>query len=161
MTQLPVECLYDIFEYLEENQVSLHPCLLVNRLWCDISVRILWRRIRDCNILIACLPNESKEILSKIGIVTPKFPMFNYATFCKLLSVKFLYNEISWFVKNQESTSPQNLDITVNTVMREIFKLLMNQIPSLKTLACQPSVSISRFTDFASFPGAYNCLKNL
>jgi len=70
-----VDCLNEIFEYLERNRTTLHSCLLVNRLWCEVSVRILWRDI--CNIkyyfcrfslpfevaksiinsLIACLPN--------------------------------------------------------------------------------------------------------
>ena len=39
--QLPVECLNNIVEYLEEDKPSLHSCLLVNRLWCEISVRIV------------------------------------------------------------------------------------------------------------------------
>src|ERR1044072_6007748 len=91
MSQLPVDCLNEIFEYLEEDKVTLHSCLLVNRLWCGVSIRILWRSIRNYNTLIACLPNDSKEILSKNGIITSmpalRPPMFNYASFCKVLSI--------------------------------------------------------------------------
>src|SRR6266498_5321399 len=95
MSQLPSDCLDEIFGYLDD-KVSLYSCLLVNRLWCEVSVRILWRSIwnynnRTYNTLISCLPNESKEILSKNGIVistpTSKSPMFNYAAFCKILSI--------------------------------------------------------------------------
>ena len=67
MSQLPSDCLNEIFEYLddlEDDKVTLRSCLLVNRLWCEVSVRILWKRVRNYNTLIACLPNESKEILS-------------------------------------------------------------------------------------------------
>ena len=67
--QLPAYCLYDVFEYLEE-----HSCLLVNRLWCEVSVRMLWRDVykytvpmrhksKILNTLIACLPDESKDLL--------------------------------------------------------------------------------------------------
>src|SRR5919206_501558 len=96
MSQLPVDCLNEIFEYLEYDKVTLFSCLLVNRLWCEIAVGILWRDSREYNdttfiTLIACLPNESKEILRNNGIIisapTSKPPMFNYAAFCKMLSI--------------------------------------------------------------------------
>src|SRR5581483_1110578 len=105
--QIPVDCLNEILEYLEEDKPTLHSCLLVNRLWCKISVRILWRDIwkftsRKCpssskvvssirSTLIACLPNESKELLCKnkipISLPTSNPPVFNYAEFCKVLSI--------------------------------------------------------------------------
>ena len=65
--QLPADCLNEIFEYLEDDNVTLRSCLLVNHFWCEVSVRILWRSIRNYNTLIACLP---KEILSENGIFT-------------------------------------------------------------------------------------------
>src|SRR5438045_2126039 len=42
---LPADCLNEILEKLEGDKITLHSCLLVNRLWCKISVRILWRDI--------------------------------------------------------------------------------------------------------------------
>ena len=39
--QLSVDCLNEIFEYLEEDKITLHSCLLVSRLYCEIAVRIL------------------------------------------------------------------------------------------------------------------------
>ena len=66
-------CLNEVFENLEDDKVTLHSCLLVNRLWCEVSVRILWRKIWNYGTLISCLPNESKELLRKneIFISTP------------------------------------------------------------------------------------------
>src|SRR5581483_4005147 len=74
MSQLPVDCLNEIFEYLENEKVTLLSCLLVNHLWCEISVRILWKNFRNYyplnfRTLIACLPNESKEILRNNEII--------------------------------------------------------------------------------------------
>ena len=135
--------------------------MLVNRLWCEVSVRILWREIRNYNTLIACLPNESKEILSKNGIITSTLaaPTFNYPSFCKVLSVFHIYNEIDKFLENQQSVS-QNLR---DTVIREIYKMLMNQISSLKNLELYflPLNNIKNIPKFTSFPGANECLKNL
>src|ERR1044072_6889334 len=101
MSQLPVDCLNEIFEYLEEDKVTLRSCLLVNRFWCEVSVRILWRGIRNYNTLVTCLPNDSKEILTKIGIITIfKPPMFNYASYCKVLSIGQVYFDIKKLLTN-------------------------------------------------------------
>src|ERR671926_376504 len=96
MPQLPADCLHEIFEYLEDDKLTLFSCLLVNRLWCELSVRFLWSNSSNYHTntfitLIACFPNESKEILHDNGIVIPaptlKSSMFNYAAFCKSLSL--------------------------------------------------------------------------
>src|SRR5436305_14092701 len=95
---LPADCLNGVFENLKDDKITLHSCLLVNRLWCKISIRILWRDIWSFNYpyyrryevtsamlstLISCLPNESKELLHKneifISTPTSKPPLFNYA----------------------------------------------------------------------------------
>src|SRR3990170_3938270 len=103
--QLPVDCLNEIFEYLED-EVTLRSCLLVNCLWCEVSVRILWTRIQNYNTLIACLPNESKEILFKNGIIistqTTNPPLFKYVTFIKNLSINEVRREIKYLLKKHQ-----------------------------------------------------------
>src|SRR5438270_12777487 len=101
--QLPADCLNEIFEYLGEDRSTLHSCLLVSRLWCEVSVRILWRNVWNFKYtystepilsqilvtLYSCLPGESKDLLYINGIYvstpTPT-PLFNYAVFFKVLS---------------------------------------------------------------------------
>src|SRR5256885_1921144 len=111
MSQLPADCINEIFEYLENEQVALRSCLLVNRLWCEVAVRILWRNIWNyCSLnfrtLMACLPNESKEILSKNGIIilTSKPPIFNYASFCKVFSFDQVDYKIDKFLEKNNKT---------------------------------------------------------
>src|SRR5687767_11151220 len=101
---LNVDCLNEIFEHLEDI-FTLHSCLLVNRLWCEVSVRILWRNVhkyyvpmhhksRIISTLIVCLPDETKDLLYKNDIListsTWKPPLFNYASFFKVLSIREL-----------------------------------------------------------------------
>src|SRR6266480_7521900 len=96
---LPVDCLNGIFENLEEDKFTLHSCLLVNRLWCKVSVRILWRNwvtydhqpkiaLSILSTLVSCLPNKSKELLRNneifISAPTSNTPLFNYVSFCKI-----------------------------------------------------------------------------
>src|SRR3954471_21106200 len=90
MSQLPVDCLNEIFQCLEEDKITLRSCLLVNRLWCEVSVRILWTSVWNYDTLIACLPNESKEILYRNRIITSTStskPLFNYIAFIKKLEI--------------------------------------------------------------------------
>src|ERR1051325_4210937 len=173
MSQLPADCLNEIFECLEEDRVTLRSCLLVSRLWCEVSVRILWRSIRNYSTLIACLPNESKEILYKGGIntsiSTSRPPMFNYATFCKVLSIYLVDYNIRQLIKSKPPTSSQSFNAHIVTqeevlndihiVTREVLKLLMSQT-SLRELIflSYPPLNVPNLT---SFPGAKDCLKNL
>ena len=126
MSQLPVDCLNEIFECLEEDKVTLYSCLLVNRLWCEVSVRILWTSVWNYDTLIACLPNESKEILriNRIIVPTPtlKPPLFNYIEFIKNLEID---NVIKNILENYRITS-LNLNYQKYIVVQEIYKLLGN-----------------------------------
>ena len=121
-SRLPVDCLVDILENLEEDKVTLHSCLLVNRLWCKVSVSILWRDIWEfkysfpyghqhqvvspiLNTLFACLPNESKELLYQNDILIStspsKQPLFNYVEFCRVLSIDEIYQMVCNYFDNQ------------------------------------------------------------
>src|SRR4051794_9007531 len=119
MYQLPADCLNEIFEYLDDDKDTLRSCLLVNRLWCEAAVRILWRSVlnystANISTLIACLPSESKEILHENGIIistpTSKPPVFNYPALCKILSICQVNCMILKLWNNPQSISSQNLD---------------------------------------------------
>ena len=132
---------------------TLHSCLLVSRLWCKVSVRILWRDIWSfkysvayqhrlkvasaiLSTLVACLPNESKDFLHKneIFISTPTSnpPIFNYAAFCKVLSIHEISKIINEVLKHKiSSLSSKDRNYLVT---KEIYKMFVNQISSLKIL---------------------------
>ena len=83
-------------------------------------MRIIWRNfqnysISNFNTLVACLPNESKEILHEKGIEISKSQTFNYLLFCKFLPITQVY-------------SSQNLNNNMRIVAQKIFKIFMNQI---------------------------------
>src|SRR5207248_6301444 len=100
--------------------------------------------------LVTCLSDESKDLLhkNKIFIPTPssKSPLFNYTSFCKVLSVDSI-------------CSPRNLDL----VTPEMFKMFMKQT-SLKQLVYYPSIRLSNpsysldIPNLTKFPGAKDCL---
>ncbi|PKY53469.1 kinase-like protein [Rhizophagus irregularis] len=128
MSQLNEDCLYEIFKNLDGN--SLYSCLLVSRLWCSISVRLLWRDRLDYKTLLSCLPNESMDILRANNILVPTLitPFINYASFCKkFLLDEFFHSGIKKIFNNELN------DEKLCIVSNEILKLLVNQA-SLKEL---------------------------
>ncbi|CAB4416120.1 unnamed protein product [Rhizophagus irregularis] len=179
MSKLPFECVNEIFEYLDEDKITLYSCLLVNRFWCESAVRILWRNIWNfrysrthapfaiISTLINCLPDESKDFLNKneITISPPisKPPLFNYASFIKVLSFSELDSIIQHVLENQNFITSLSLDYNKHLIAQEIIKMFMNQISSLKRLEYYlNSYRIIPFNiHFACFPGAKDCLKNL
>src|ERR1043166_63777 len=157
MSQLNADCLNKIFEYIDKDKATLHSCLLVNRLWCEVSVRILWTSVWNYDTLIACLPNESKEILYKNGIITSastsKPPLFNYVAFIRNLEIDNIIKDI---LKKYHQSSILNNKKCI--LVQEIYKLF-NQISSLRELHfCSESVSNITPTLFL---GAGECLKHL
>ncbi|RIA81110.1 hypothetical protein C1645_837525 [Glomus cerebriforme] len=169
MSQLLADCLNEIFEYLENDMVTLHSCLLVNRIWCEVSVKFFWRNIwkyRDSNYrtLIACLPTESKEILLKKGInistLTSKPPIFNYASFCKILPIHRVGYKLKMILRHDKQYKQwQNLCNDSYILEQEIYKLYMSQIGSLRKL--ELILNMDWNIAFAFYPGAEDCLKNL
>src|SRR6266542_4888605 len=181
--QLPTDCLNEIFEYLEEYKISLRSCLLVNCLWCEVAVRILWRNIWNfqyslhynpyrthvplaiLSTLIACLPNESKNLLNKNGILiqtpTSKTPLLNYISFIQILSIRRIDQIIEDALKYQPINTLQSLNYNKYLVSQELFKTFMNQISSLKTLDYDLFISNVQNIPFTYFPGAKDCLTDL
>ncbi|CAG8563568.1 4842_t:CDS:2 [Funneliformis caledonium] len=138
---LPAGCLNEILEYLKKK--DLRSCLLVNRLWCKISVRILWRRMQNFKTLITCLPKKSKAILYKNGIIisTSKPPLFNYTAFIKILCINGIHHAIIRFLRNHQPSTPKRLVNNKSLIItQEIFKMFMNQT-SLKILYFEFNIS--------------------
>ncbi|GBB92401.1 hypothetical protein RclHR1_00200034 [Rhizophagus clarus] len=179
---LPADCLNEIFECLEDDKITLHSCLLVNRLYCEIAVRILWRNVWNfkynlqyisrvsssiIGTLISCLPKESKELLHKNGIFivarTQKSPFFNYPSFCKVLSIHKIDQIIQYTLETQQSINNlRSMNYIKYLFSQEIFKMFMNQISSLKSLDyySEESKNIQNIM-IIYFPGAENCLTYL
>ncbi|CAB4427319.1 unnamed protein product [Rhizophagus irregularis] len=183
--KLPADCLIEIFNYLDGNKTALYSCLLVNRLWCEVSVRVLWRNIWDLkrkispsyrfgissqilNTLINCLPKESKDLLYKNGaipILTSKSPLFNYASFCKVLSIldiNLILDDVFYnkkYFKNQKSTTYTLLNKN-NMIAQEILKMFMKQT-TMKKLTYYSDFYDRNIPNFINFSGAKDCLKNL
>ncbi|GBB83638.1 hypothetical protein RclHR1_10340001 [Rhizophagus clarus] len=162
---LPADCISEILEHLDKDICTLHSCLLVDRLWCKISVKILWRDVWNCkyycyqrsilSTLVACLPKESKELLHEreifISTPTPKPPSFSYEKFCKVLPIYKMCIKIE-NVLNYELPPTFNIKERNFLVINEIIKMYTNQIYSLKKLTYYNYKEYRDFS-FTCFPG--------
>ena len=158
---LPFNCLSEIVEYLEDKR-DLRSCLLIDRLWCEVTVPILWTSIQNYHTLIVCLPfclsDESKEVLRKNNVIlsTPNSrpPIFNYVKYVRSLSCD-MYEIVEQLGIDLSITSRT----LVAVVMREILKMFMKQT-SLKQLLYGHQEHFSDI-QFLTYPGAVGCLRNL
>ncbi|RGB21463.1 hypothetical protein C1646_822963, partial [Rhizophagus diaphanus] len=138
------DVLSQIFEELKDDKNSLYSCLLVNRLWCVITVPILWRNPNHhygfspssliyhnfdsfhyysklLNAILLHLSEESRDILKNQGINIDekyKHPLFNYINYWKYLNFLFIKDLIynSGIDKSK-----------VSIIKNEILKLFINK----------------------------------
>ncbi|GES82597.1 hypothetical protein GLOIN_2v1876960 [Rhizophagus clarus] len=109
------------------------------------------------NTLISCLPNESKELLYENGInFKSKKSLFNYASFCRVLSIHGIDQMIQLVLRKQQSTTS---NYQKNLLSQEILKMFMNQVSSLRSLDIYSGYSKEIILD--RFPGAKRCLNYL
>ncbi|RIA81234.1 hypothetical protein C1645_837329 [Glomus cerebriforme] len=162
MSKLYADILFLLFKELQYDSKSLFSCLLVNRLWCETVVPILWRNPWRYNInyknksylfaIIAFyLPIDIKEFLSSQGINFPpisyQYLLFDYLSFCKSININII-----------ESIIPIGSSINYNQFLlqQEFYNLLIINCPKLKYLDIQ-SIKHQIFC----FPGAKACLETL
>src|SRR6185437_9441618 len=110
MSKLNKDVLFLLFEELQDDSKSLFSCLLVNRLWCETVVLVLWRnpwyydisyqnKSSLFNIVTSLLPDDIKEILTAQGILTTSQQplLFDYLSFCRSMNVNVINDIIGSF----------------------------------------------------------------
>ncbi|CAB4417149.1 unnamed protein product [Rhizophagus irregularis] len=107
MPEFNRDILFLIFEELQEDSKSLFSCLMINRLWCETAVPILWKdpwryNIKYANknflysIITSYLSNDIKEFLTREGTqISNQSLTFDYLSFCKSINVNIINNIIS------------------------------------------------------------------
>src|SRR6266498_912785 len=117
MSKLNEDILFLLFEELQDDSKSLFSCLLVNRLWCETVIPILWRNpwCYEDNInyqkksslyyiITFSLSNDIKEFLTSQGIqlypisyqsLSFDYLSFDYLSFCKSINTNIIKNLIS------------------------------------------------------------------
>ncbi|CAG8551814.1 13115_t:CDS:1 [Acaulospora colombiana] len=93
---LTIDCLEEILNHLLDSRESLHSCILVNRIWSQLAMPLLWynpfgSRLRGqqaINIFdsyISCLPEELKDQMLTRGVYFSDLskPLFDYPKYLR------------------------------------------------------------------------------
>ncbi|CAG8644640.1 10978_t:CDS:2 [Gigaspora margarita] len=164
----PTECLLKVFHYLENDIVSLHSCLLVNRLWCKVAVHFLWAEpfahdpisISIVTVLLSCLENSKKlkleTILQRVPEIQSK-PIFQYDKLIKQISISYFYCAVKKWVEHTQKLKSSYAITIGNSMSRGDFshidegfsKFMANQknLKDFRLLASHkfPSETLSSF----------------
>ncbi|GBB87417.1 hypothetical protein RclHR1_01390007 [Rhizophagus clarus] len=140
MTKLNKDILFYIFEELQNDSKSLFSCLMVNRLWCETTIPILWKNpwCYDINynnkyylfiIIASYLSDDIKEFLMRQGIQLPSFSyqslLFDYLSYCRSINVKII---------NILTSIRTPLVYNQFLLQQEFYSLFMKRLPELKYL---------------------------
>ncbi|RIA98964.1 hypothetical protein C1645_812141 [Glomus cerebriforme] len=129
-----------LFEELQDDPKSLFSCLMINSLWCEVGIPVLWKnpwcyenniiyrnKSSLYNIITSYLPDDVKEYLTSQGIqLSCQTLLFDYLYFCRSMNVKVINDIISIGI----SFSACNQFF----LQQEIYTLFMNKFPELKYL---------------------------
>src|SRR5436190_21900341 len=158
MSKLNRDILYLTFKELQYDKNTLYSCLLVNKLWCENIIPILWKnpwrylkRKGWKSMLIVILSHLSDELKNHlknkgIRIIYKKKPLFDYISICRYLNLKGI----------DEITSIYNRDKKA-AIKSEIFKLFINENTNYTHLYIPKHFDLQ----IHLFPGAKCCFSNL
>ncbi|GBC07418.1 hypothetical protein RclHR1_07450006 [Rhizophagus clarus] len=141
MSNLNKDILFLICEELQGDSKSLFSCLMVNRLWCETMIPVLWRNpwsYKDINygnknylfIIISCyIYDNIEKFVTEKGIQlssgSNQSLTFDYLSFCRSINVKVINSIISI-----GSSLPYNQFF----MQQEFYSLIMRKCPELKYL---------------------------
>ncbi|CAB4417158.1 unnamed protein product [Rhizophagus irregularis] len=141
MSKLNRDILFLIFEEFLNDSRSLFSCLIVNRLWCETAIPILWRNPWRYEIsynneslfydIVSYLTDDIKEFLTEQGIKLPstshKSFLFDYLSYCGSINISIINTIISRSTKIITS-------YTQFLLQQEIYKVLIKKCLELKCL---------------------------
>ncbi|GBC27014.2 hypothetical protein GLOIN_2v1781395 [Rhizophagus irregularis DAOM 181602=DAOM 197198] len=152
------ELTYGIIKYLQNDFLTLHSCILVNRLWCRLTIPLLWenpfsiptKNYKFIEIYLQNLnDNDFKTNLNIYKINDNLFylnTLFNYTSFIKDINLlKVITSVGKWFEDSVRTLKPgnryflQNLDILSESNFKRLiyislFKTFIENEVNLNTL---------------------------
>jgi hypothetical protein len=127
----------DIIQYFRNDFSTLHSCLLVNRLWCRLTIPLLWenpfslkypKNYRYIEVYLHNLNNDDKTQLNEYGISNDLFSsnvLFNYPSFIQHLDTHKISDSIEKWVATTTRIISYSMKINyiklVNKLLLRIF----------------------------------------
>ncbi|PKC56894.1 hypothetical protein RhiirA1_473336 [Rhizophagus irregularis] len=153
------ELTYEVIKYFKNDFSTLYSCVLVNRLWCRITIPLLWENPflipsknykKNSNLIkiyLYDLNDDLKTKLDQYGIRDNSLTssaLFNYPSFLKYLNTFNMATFANSWVENIIITSKQRLNIDLicdikRLVIISLFKKFIENEVNLNTLEIEIS----------------------
>lgn len=171
----PIECIRNIFLYLEDDHKSLYSCLRVNRFWCRNAVPILWRRPFEKSIrrkggkvirvYLSSLNDEEKATLieNEINLSTLNGPLFDYPIFLENLKYRYLIGATICLVMTNRKHKNISLKqkYQIHLIITALCKLFMEKCTNLKSLSIETKDYCLVFPELSTFASVHPGLSKL
>ncbi|PKY19229.1 hypothetical protein RhiirB3_432242 [Rhizophagus irregularis] len=130
------ELINKIIQYFHINDYkTLHSCILVNRLWCRVTIPLLWedpfsiespKNYRFIEIYLCFLNEDSKAKFDEYGIndnllVPSNNTLFNYPSFIKYLDTDKIFYSIKYWVNTLVDKYNDKLIYIIYRSLFEVF----------------------------------------
>ncbi|CAB5189636.1 unnamed protein product [Rhizophagus irregularis] len=164
------ELLYEIIKYFRNDYSTLHSCILVNRLWCRLTIPLLWEDPfsilnGNYNFIEIYLYNLNDYLKTKLNeyqiidnLLTPSSSsnnntLFNYPNFIKYLNICKIIPCIEGWLESNERTSKFSNRYYIRYLIMEsvsefkrfinisIIKLFIENEVNLNTLEIEISIT--------------------
>ncbi|EXX63703.1 uncharacterized protein OCT59_008510 [Rhizophagus irregularis] len=147
------ELTYEVIKYFQNDYSTLYSCILVNRLWCRLTIPLLWENpFSICTenndfieIYLCNLNNDFITILNEYKIFNNSLStntLFNYPSFLKYLNTyKFITSIDKWvdYVIRNSTFEISYLFKHFDSVSKLIFKIFIENEIKLHTLEIEIS----------------------
>ncbi|CAG8516313.1 8365_t:CDS:1 [Cetraspora pellucida] len=180
--RLYTDCLVKIFSFLRDDHSSLHSCALVNHLWCQNAIPLLWedpldskkldgrnekhKRYSLVNTYISGLPQVSHKVLKGEKIMLPPIsrpPTFEYASYLRKLDLKYFFVAIqSWTECYDKRTKMTFTGGQIVLIIQELLRNLFLLSPRILVLRVNVDKIGAIIVDILqNVPEARKCLTSL
>ncbi|PKK64354.1 hypothetical protein RhiirC2_787621 [Rhizophagus irregularis] len=140
------ELTYEIIKYFQNDFLTLHSCILVNRLWCRLATPLLWENpfsihtenYNYIEIYLQYLNDDFKAKLKEYNIIINSLPsntLFNYSSFLKYLNIsKFISSVINWLEATNETSIYSDFIRLTSDICLSLLKIFIENEVNLNVL---------------------------
>jgi hypothetical protein len=131
------ELINKIIQYFHYDYKTLHSCILVNRLWCRLTIPLLWedpfsikfpKNYSFIDTYLCFLNEDSKAKFDEYGINDKLLPsnstLFNYPNFIKYLYTDKIFCSIKYWGDALVDKYNDKLESLIYRLLFEVFSLL-------------------------------------
>ncbi|RGB39192.1 hypothetical protein C1646_812178 [Rhizophagus diaphanus] len=150
----------EIIQYLQNDFLTLHSCILVNRLWCRLAIPLLWedpfsknrpKNYHFIDIYLNKLNEDDKTKLNEYGITFPSSTLFNYPSFIKCLSTRTFSSSISYWIDNAKDSKFNKDSKLSKFIFLSLIKIFIKNEASLHTFEVSTTLGMIDNDSFKSF----------